>query len=160
MGNSGSGKSTLARSLAADTTVAILDLDLVFWQPGTALERPGVERIATVERFCREHESWIIEGCYADLIAASLAWQPELVFMDPGKDACIANCRRRPHEPHKYRTPKEQDERLEFLVRWVADYYVRDGLMSFRAHQALFEGYSGPKRRVSDAGTGQPGHPN
>jgi len=156
IGNSGSGKTTLARALAADRPIAILDLDLVFWQPGTAIERPSADRIADVERFCREHDSWIIEGCYADLVAATLPWHPELVFMDPGRDTCIANCRRRSHEPHKYQTPEEQDQRLEFLLAWVADYYRRDGLMSHRAHQALFDGYRGPKRRISDPGPLRP----
>jgi adenylate kinase family enzyme len=148
LGNSGSGKSTLARALAADAAIPMLDLDLVFWQPGTALERPRPERLAAVQRFCREHEAWIIEGCYADLIEASFPWEPELVFLDPGLEVCRENCRRRPHEPHKYPTPQAQAERLEFLLQWVAAYYERDDSMSWRAHQALFARYSGPKRRV------------
>lgn len=147
VGNSGSGKSTLARSLAAGRSIAVLDLDLVFWNPGP-VERPSAERVAEVQRFCRGHDSWIIEGCYADLIEASFPWCPELIFLDPGRDVCVANCRRRPHEPHKYPTKEEQDQRLDFLIEWVADYYERDGLMSHRAHQALFDRYPGPKRRV------------
>jgi adenylate kinase family enzyme len=150
IGNSGSGKSTLARVLAAGRAVPVLDLDLVFWQPGTAVERPSAERIAAVERFCREHDAWIIEGCYADLIEASFPWQPELVFLDPGREVCLENCRRRPHEPHKYATAREQEERREFLLPWVAEYYERDGLMSWRAHEALFARYPGPKRWVRE----------
>jgi adenylate kinase family enzyme len=149
VGNSGSGKSTLARRLAAGTSTAILDLDLIFWAPGP-VERPSAERIADAERFCRDHESWIIEGCYADLIAASFPWKPELIFLDPGREVCLANCRRRPHEPHKYPTKEEQDQKLDFLLGWVADYYTRDGLMSHRAHTDLFERYAGPKRRVTE----------
>lgn len=148
MGNSGSGKSTLARRLVAGESVAVLDLDLVFWQPGVAVERPSEERIAEVRRFCGEHDSWIIEGCYADLIEASLEWNPELIFLDPGLEACVRNCRRRPHEPHKYRSKEEQDANLEFLIQWVEGYYQRDGVMSYAAHQELFEGYGGVKRKV------------
>lgn len=149
VGNSRSGKSTLAQKLAADGAAAVLDLDTVFWQPGVPVERPSAERVADVQRFCGAHASWVIEGCYADLIEASLAWQPELIFLDHGLEVCTANCRRRPLEPHKYRSKAEQDAKLEFLLKWVADYYDRDGLMSHAAHQALFDRYPGPKRRIS-----------
>jgi adenylate kinase family enzyme len=149
IGNSGSGKSMLARALASDISTQVLDLDLVFWDSG-AIERPSTVRIAEVQKFCREHESWIIEGCYSDLIEASFPWRPELIFMDPGQEVCISNCRRRPHEPHKYRTPEEQDQNLDFLLAWVANYYEREGLMSYRSHNELFSCYDGPKRRVTE----------
>jgi len=148
IGNSGSGKSTYASKLAEGCPTSILDLDLVFWRPGSLVERPAAERIADVQRFCGKHDSWIIEGCYADLIAASFPWRPELIFLDPGRDFCLSNCRQRPHESHKYPTKEDQDRNLDFLIRWVSDYYHRDGLMSYRAHQALFDGYEGPKIRM------------
>ena len=148
IGNAGSGKSTLAQSVSRHGSVAVLDLDTVYWQLGTPIERPGPERIADVKRFCREHVSWVIEGCYSDLIGASFSWNPELIFLDPGREACISNCRRRPLEPHKYRTKAAQDENLEFLIRWVGGYYERTDSMSLAAHVALFEAYSGTKRRI------------
>ncbi len=148
IGNSGSGKSTYASKLAEGCPTSILDLDLVFWRPGSPVERPAAERMADVQRFCGKHDSWIIEGCYADLIAASFPWRPELIFLDPGRDVCLSNCRRRPHEAHKYPTKEDQDRNLDFLIQWVSDYYQRDGLMSYRAHQALFDGYEGPKIRM------------
>lgn len=150
IGNSGSGKSTLAMKLAAGEPAAILDLDLVFWEPDQIAERPSAQRIADVQRFCREHDSWIIEGCYTDLIEASFPWSPELIFLDPGVEVCTSNCRRRPHEPHKFQTKEEQDQRLEFLIQWVSDYYHRDDSMSHRSHQRLFDGYEGPKRRIQE----------
>ncbi|MDX2225983.1 MAG: shikimate kinase [Verrucomicrobiae bacterium] len=148
IGNSGSGKSTLASRLAAGGAATILDLDLVFWEPDTHIERPRAQRIDEVQRFCREHDSWIIEGCYTDLIEASFPWAPELILLDPGPEVCISNCRRRPHEPHKFRTREEQDQRLDFLIGWVSDYYHRDGPMSDRSHKSLFDRYEGPKRRI------------
>ena len=160
LGNSGSGKSTLARLLAASGSVPILDLDLVFWQPGVPIERPSAERIADVQRFCCEHESWIIEGCYADLIESSLPWGPDLIFLDPGRDVCLANCQSRPLESHKYQTKQDQDKKLGFLLKWVADYYERDGLMSFALHQALFDRYTGPKKRISEQKASQQDDPS
>ncbi len=150
IGNSGSGKTTLANHLAESGSIPVLDLDLVFWQPGVAIERPPAERIADVQRFCREHDAWIIEGCYADLIEASFASSPELIFLDPGLEVCIANCQRRPLEPHKFQSKHDQDAKLAFLLKWVEDYYERDGPMSFAAHEALFDRYPGPKRRIRE----------
>jgi len=148
IGNSGSGKSTQARKLADSSATIVLDLDLVFWESASLVERPSAERIADVQRFCREHDSWIIEGCYTDLIEASFPWAPELIFMDPGSEVCISNCLRRPHEPHKYPTKEDQDQNLDFLIRWVSDYYHREGLMSYHSHRVLFDGYQGPKKRI------------
>lgn len=148
IGNSGSGKSTLARSLAKDSRTEVLDLDLVFWESGS-IEKPSSARIREVQRFCEKHDSWIIEGCYADLIEATWPWRPELIFMDPGKEICLSNCQRRPFEPHKYDTMEEQERNLAFLLTWVADYYERDGLMSYRSHSDLYQRYTGPKRRIA-----------
>jgi hypothetical protein len=74
-----------------------------------------------------------------------------LLFMDPGADACVANCQQRPWEPHKYASKDEQDARLEFLLSWVREYYTRAGDLSHGEHQALFDAYRGPKRRVTAA---------
>jgi adenylate kinase family enzyme len=149
IGNSGSGKSTLARCLVKDQSVAVLDLDLVFWASGS-IEKPAAVRASEVRKFCEEHDAWIIEGCYADLIEVTLSWRPELIFMDPGREVCLSNCRRRPFEPHKYQSREDQDQNLGFLLQWVENYYERDGLMSYRSHKALYDRYAGPKRRISE----------
>lgn len=151
VGNSGSGKSTLARAIAHDRGWPVLDLDTIAWEPQTiAVARDPAAARADVERFCAECTDWIIEGCYADLIAASLGHSPLLVFMDPGLEQCLANCRQRPWEAHKFRSKAEQDEKLAFLLAWVRDYYVREGSMSLREHEALFRSYGGPKRRLGE----------
>ena len=61
----------------------------------------------------------MIEGCYGDLIAAVLPRTTRLVFLNPGVDACIANCRARPWEPHKYASKEAQDANLAMLIGWV-----------------------------------------
>ena len=69
VGNSGSGKSTLATRLAARDHLAHLDLDTLAWLPTTP---PSRRAIAQSERelraFIAAHPSWVIEGCYADLL--------------------------------------------------------------------------------------------
>jgi adenylate kinase family enzyme len=152
LGNSGSGKSTLAKKLSGDSSLpSLLDLDTIYWEPcQVAIERKTSDREADLRRFCSDHDNWVIEGCYADLIETSFPWRPELVLLHPGCEVCVQNCRERPHEAHKYPTKEEQDRRLSFLLQWVSDYYERDGPMSLRGHLDLFERYDGAKRIVTD----------
>lgn len=152
VGNSGSGKSTLARRLSRDGAVPVLDLDTIAWMPGQiAVPRPMGDAQADLRRFCDGHPDWIVEGCYGDLIGFALAWRPELRFVNPGEEVCLAHCRARPHEPHKYRSKAEQDERLPFLLAWVSDYYRREGPLSLAGHRALYDGYDGPKQELRTA---------
>jgi len=150
LGNSGSGKSTLARRLAARTGIPALDLDTFAWEPGqVAVPRDPVLAAADVAVFCSANEAWIIEGCYAALIRATLAHHPTLVFLEPGVETCLAHCRARPWEPHKYASKAEQDAKLAFLLDWVRVYDTREGDLSLAAHQALFEAYAGLKRKLT-----------
>ena len=149
LGNSGSGKSTLARKLAEASGAMLLDLDTVAWEPGqVAVPRDPAAARAEVEAFCRAHDCWVIEGCYASLVSAAAPFGAQLILLDPGEAQCLANCRSRPWEPHKYTTPEEQAERLPFLLAWVSEYYSRDGDLSLAGHRALFEAWQGPKRRL------------
>jgi len=161
VGNSGSGKSTLARRLAALHGLALLDLDTVAWESGAiAVARPVADAVADVRAFCRAHERWVVEGCYATLVNAALSCTPTLLFLEPGAEACVTNCRLRPWEPHKYASMEEQDERLDFLLSWVRAYYTRDDDYSLKTHQELFDAYDGPRwtlRSPSDADAWGPG---
>lgn len=149
LGNSGSGKSTLARRLAERHELSSLDLDTVGWEPGKIGVRREVEAAAAdIRAFCGRHERWVLEGCYADLIGVALAFSPALVFLDPGVEACVTNCRARPWEPHKYPSAEEQDARLDALVAWVRAYAVREGELGRAAHTRLFDAYRGPKERL------------
>ena len=152
IGNSGSGKSTLALWLANRAGVPLLDLDTVAWVPGQiAVPRPASEAQEAVRDFCTANANWVVEGCYANLVAASLTFAPTLIFLDPGEEACLAHCRNRPWESHKYASKEAQDERLPFLLSWVGDYYRRDGDMSHAGHAACFDGYVGPKQVLRSA---------
>jgi len=148
-GNSGSGKSTVAHQISAQRSVEVLDLDMVVWEPGQiAVKRPARSAAKDVVTFCESHDSWIVEGCYGDLIKETLVWNPELWFLDPGLETCLSHCRSRPWEPHKYDSKAAQDEKLSFLLEWVTDYYTRDGDMSLSAHIKLYEEYTGSKRWI------------
>src|SRR3954466_2111869 len=150
-GNSGSGKSTLARTLAAQHRLAHLDLDSIVWEPSQIAVQRSADAIAgSLHQFCSEHDAWIIEGCYGELIEVATKHCTELIFLNPGVEACLANNRRRPWEPHKYASIEQQDTMLEALQAWVADYYARTGRWSYEAHRRIFDGYTGRKVEYAD----------
>jgi hypothetical protein len=135
--------------LARAAGVAHLDLDTLAWKPSTPPERRALaESARDIAAFVAASDRWIIEGCYADLADVVLPQTTSLLFLNPGIDACIANARLRPWEPHKYETKEEQDANLEMLVGWIRDYTTRTDVFSLAAHRALFDGFAGEKREL------------
>jgi len=151
LGNAGAGKSTLAQKLIAQQPAARLSLDEVAFLNGPE-RRPVQDSIAAVKRFIAANESWIIEGCYADIIEPVLAECEELIFLNPGVEACIAHCRARPWEPEKFGSREQQDANLENLIEWVRTYETRDDEYGLRRHRALYESFDGKKREFSHPG--------
>lgn len=150
IGNSGSGKSTLAASLARRHGLAHLDLDTVAWnatQPPT--RKPLAESASAIAAFAATHPAWVMEGCYADLAELALPHSTQLRFLNPGTEVCIANCRARPWEPHKYSSPAAQDRNLSLLINWVRDYATRQDEFSLARHRHLFDAYAGDKREYT-----------
>lgn len=151
VGNSGSGKSTLAHRLVANSSIPMLDLDTIAWEPDqVAVPRVAESAHADLRNFCNSNEQWIVEGCYAGLVEAALSFDAHLIVLEPGLKQCISNCRARPWEPHKYSSKEEQDRKLSYLLNWVQEYYSRDGDMSLSAHRVIFERYEGPKEWLSE----------
>jgi len=145
-GNSGSGKSTYALGLARRHGIAHLDLDTIAWEPGLVAVRRAPDAVrASLAGFIAANATWVIEGCYGDIIEAAAPHATGLVFLNPGRDACLANNLRRPWEPHKYASPGEQNRHLDFLQQWVAAYYTRDDDCSYRAHRRIFDAHPGEK---------------
>lgn len=151
MGNSGSGKSTLARRLAKEHQLAALDLDTIVWEPGqVAVPRAPEAVAASLAAFVAANPGWVIEGCYGDLIEQVLPHCSQLLFLNPGVDACLANNRRRPWEPHKYASQEAQDAMFETLQDWVRTYDTREDAWSYAAHRRIFDGFGGDKAEVVD----------
>lgn len=145
LGNAGAGKSTLAGRLIAKQPAARLSLDEVAFHGGTE-RRSLQDSLADVKRFIANHESWIIEGCYADIIELILPDCEELIFLNPGVEICIAHCRARPWEPEKFSSHREQDENLENLIEWVRSYETRTDEYGLGRHRTLYEFFEGKKR--------------
>lgn len=149
IGNAGAGKSTLSKKLIAKHPAARLSLDEVAFHGGTE-RRPLQDSIEDVKSWIAGNESWIIEGCYADIIESVLEHCDELIFLNPGVDACIAHCRSRPWEPDKFGSYQEQDENLENLLQWVSFYESRADEYGLSRHRAIYESFHGNKREFND----------
>lgn len=145
-GNSGSGKSTLARAMAEEHTLEHLDMDSIVWEPGQiAVERPREDIMESLGEFLTAHATWVVEGCYGELVEAASPHCTELVFLNPGLEVCLAHNLSRPWEPHKYSSLEEQNAMFDNLQAWVADYYTRDDQWSYKAHRRIFDSYLGDK---------------
>lgn len=150
VGNSGSGKSWTARALAQQHQLAHLDLDTIYFVPGLiAVARPMAQVLADLRAFIEANPAWVAEGCYGDVIEAALPFCSELLFMNPGRDACLANNGKRPWEPHKYASKEQQDSMLPFLLDWVGKYYQRSDNCSYAFHRRLFDSFAGTKREIN-----------
>jgi adenylate kinase family enzyme len=149
LGNAGAGKSTLAKKLKAKHYAARLSLDEVAFHGGTE-RRPLQDTIDDVKRWISEKDSWIIEGCYADILEHLLAYCDELIFLNPGVDVCVAHCRSRAWEPEKFRTRQEQDENLVRLIQWVRSYQERPDDYGLSRHRALYASFHGKKSEFTN----------
>ena len=150
-GNSASGKSTLAKQLCESEKLAHLDLDRHAWTIASPPERkPLSESRQEIEQFTALNPSWVIEGCYSDLIEMVLPKSSEIIFLDISVKDCIANAKNRPWEPHKYESKEAQDANLEMLIDWIARYSERNDTFSSASHEQLFNNYSGKKTRYTN----------
>ena len=145
-GNSGSGKTTLAKELVEKDSLSHLDLDILAWLPTTPPKRaPLQESKKNIETFTSTNESWVIEGCYTDLMEIVSPLANEIIFLNLEIDQCIENAKARPWEVHKYETKKAQDENLNMLVNWIKEYSERDDEFSFNSHMRFFDEFKDKK---------------
>jgi adenylate kinase family enzyme len=150
-GNSGSGKSTLAKNLCKSKGLAHLDLDSLAWEATTPPERKSLNASKKeIVNFIQMNESWVIEGCYTDLLELVELYSSEIIFMDLSIENCISNAKSRPWEPHKYESKQAQDNNLDMLIDWISQYKDRNDTFSMLAHQKFYNNYSGKKRIISN----------
>lgn len=149
LGNSGSGKSTFARILAARCGFPHLDLDTIAWNDSGVREDPRVS-FDRLRDFLTDKCGWVVEGSYGFLAEEACRHATHLAFLNPGVETCLANCRERPWESHKYPDKEAQDANLEMLLEWVGNYEIRDDEFSLSAHRRVFDAFQGTKRETTD----------
>lgn len=152
-GNSGAGKSTLAKRLCKSQGMAHLDLDSLAWEAKTPPERKSlIASKKEIVNFIQKHDSWVIEGCYTDLLEVVESYSSEIIFMNLPIDTCISNAKSRPWEPHKYESKQAQDKNMDMLINWISQYTERNDTFSMVAHQKFYDNYSG-KKQIIDSST-------
>ena len=150
-GNSGSGKSTLAKNFVTEQGLAHLDLDTLAWEPTTPPTRKLlVDSKIEILHFINTNEDWVIEGCYADLLAIAEPFSNEIIFMNLSISDCINNAKKRSWEPHKYETKKAQDANLNMLIEWISQYKNRIDTFSKTSHKKFYNEYSGLKSMIKE----------
>ena len=126
--------------------MAHLDLDSLAWLPSQPPQRmPLAESKVLIDEFTATNGSWVIEGCYTDLLEILAEQATEIVFLKLPIELCIQNASTRPWEPHKYDSKEAQDANLEMLLTWIGQYEHRDDGFSLAAHANFYEGFSGTK---------------
>lgn len=145
LGNAGAGKTTMSRRLIGERGIARLSLDEIAWDAG-ATRKPLAESRRLLDAFLAEHQEWVIEGCYSDLVEAALPHCTELRFLNPGVETCVAHGLRRPWEPEKFASQAEQTQMLNALIEWVRQYETRADEYGLKRHRAIFDSFTGPKR--------------
>ncbi len=145
-GNSGTGKTTLARKLAESYSLSHLDLDELAWLPIEPPQRRLVaDSLVEIEAFAGQHSSWVMEGCYTDLLGAIAPKATHLIWLNYPVDICIKHAQYRPWEPHKYSSPAAQNKNLQMLLDWIQSYPIRRDECSQHQHQQLFDQFIGQK---------------
>ena len=146
MGNSGSGKTTIARKLATNYSLSHLDLDGLAWLPVEVPQRRlAANSLLEMEKFGRENPSWVMEGCYGDLLGAIAPKATHLIWLNYPTDICIKHAQYRPWEPNKYSSPAAQDKNLQMLLDWIQSYPLRRDECSQHQHQRLFDRFTEQK---------------
>ena len=162
-GNSGAGKSTLAKHWVAEQQAAHLDLDTIAWLPmeeskessdreasPVPQRRSLQESESMIQAFIQQHQTWVIEGCYSDLLALVLPYIDKMIYLNLPIATCVENAKQRPWEPHKYPSKTAQDANLPMLIDWIRAYQTRDDGFSETAHLALYQQYQGDKEMVTE----------
>ena len=150
-GNSASGKSTLAKQMCNEFGLAHLDLDVLAWEATTPPTRKNLlDSKAEIIAFITANDSWVIEGCYSDLLLLAKPYATDAIFMNLPIEHCISNAKSRPWEPHKYPSKQAQDENLSMLIDWISQYAKRDDTCSIKAHQNFYTNFTGNKKMITD----------
>ncbi|MBR9813093.1 shikimate kinase [bacterium] len=149
LGNAGAGKSTLSRKLLEIEPAARLSLDELAFSEGSQ-RRELEDSVADAMQFVAAHASWVVEGCYSDIVEPVLAHANALIFLNPGVDVCVRHCRARPWEPEKFDSPESQHANLENLMDWVREYASREDEYGLHRHRQLFQSFDKVKLELTD----------
>ncbi len=133
--------------MSVDNALPHLDLDTIAWQATSPPSRTPISEAAIkIKNFTDMNDTWVIEGCYSDLLKLTMVDADEVIFLNLPVEDCIENAKSRPWEPHKYESRQAQDSNLDMLVKWISQYSERKDDFSQKAHVDLFNSFKGKKQ--------------
>ena len=145
-GNAGSGKTTMSSRLSKQYNLAHLDLDTITWLDVKPPDRlPIADSLAKLNQFMVNNKSWVIEGCYTNLLLPVLDRTTLVIFLNLPVKLCVQNCKNRKWESHKYKSIEDQNHNLDMLIEWSKQYYTRSDEYSLNSHTKLFDDFNGKK---------------
>jgi hypothetical protein len=106
---------------------------------------PLSESRVLIDEFTENNGSWVIEGCYTDLLELLAEKTTAIVFLNLPLEQCLLNASLRPWEPYKYASKEAQDANLEMLIDWITQEEQGDDVFSIAARIQFYEGFSGTK---------------
>ena len=143
----------MANKLKNAEGLAHLDLDELAWINSNPPQRAPLEHShSKILEFIESNESWVIEGCYSDLLELVSSQANEAIFLNLPVEMCVENAKNRPWEPNKYPSKEEQDANLDMLLDWIRDYESRDDVFSMASHMKFFDSFAGSKSMVTSNG--------
>ncbi len=138
-GNGGSGKTWLARKLGDLLQHAPIHLDDLRWEPGNYGIPRNNQLVANEVAEAGKADSWLMEGVYGWLANVVLHRATTLIWIDLPENECIANVKERGIQGGG------SEEAFQELLKWIAEYRLRNNSSCFAAHSQLFEAFVGPK---------------
>lgn len=124
VGSSGAGKSTLARQLGAATTIPIIHLDSLYWQPRWI----GTDKALFKEKIIVELQklAWIIDGNFDSTLELRAQYADLIIMLNYDKKLCLYRAMKR-YITHLGKTradmtpgcPEKMD--VEF-IKWIWAY--------------------------------------
>ena len=119
IGCPGSGKSTFSRDLHKITGLALVHLDMLFWNA----DKTTVEKSVFLQRLANamQQDAWIIDGNYASTMELRLQACDTVIFLDYPLEVCLAGIRERTGQPRSDIPWTEIGEDAEF-IRFIQDF--------------------------------------
>ena len=120
IGSPGAGKPTLALQLAEELQLPILHLDKLWHATDySAAAREGFRQ--EIEAFMASHDSWLIDGNYANRLPQRLAQADHVIWLDYSRWLCLYRVLLRSFQA-RFLGKKRPDMAEQFRERFDKDY--------------------------------------
>ncbi|ARS67118.1 AAA family ATPase [Sinorhizobium meliloti] len=118
---------------------APIHLDDLRWEPGNYGIARNNQLVANEVAEAGKADSWLMEGVYGWLANVVLHQATTLIWIDLPEEECIANVKERGIQGGG------SVEEFQELLKWIAEYRLRNNSSCFLAHSQLFEAFAGSK---------------